>query len=336
MFKTMSALWPSDAQFTHQTVLVTGASGFIGSHLCQRLCQAGATVHALSRRYSASREREPLSSDLYWHLADVTDIATVRSILQDIQPAVIFHLAGQVTAARSLNYVLPTFHSNLTATINLLTAATELGCGRIILAGSLEEPAADESIPTPSSPYAAAKFASSAYARMFHELYQTSVVLTRIFMVYGPGQRDLQKLIPYVTLSLLSGRVPQLSSGQRLIDWIYIDDVVQGLMAIAHTPHLDGQTVDLGSGRMTSIYALVQQLVALTGSEVEPVFGRLTDRPLEQVRQANIAATLSQLGWQPTTSLSDGLLQTVDWYRQWLAMEQSSTSNLQDSLELTR
>jgi nucleoside-diphosphate-sugar epimerase len=330
MSETMSDVQPSKTQLTHQTVLVTGASGFIGTHLCQRLRQAGATVHALCR-YSAPQVREPLSANLHWHLADVTDITTVRSILQNIQPAVIFHLAGQATAARSLNYVLPTFHSNLTATVNLLTATTELGCGRIILAGSLEEPAADESTPTPSSPYAAAKFASSAYARMFHELYQTAVVLTRIFMVYGPGQRNLQKLIPYVTVSLLSGKVPHLSSGQRLIDWIYIDDLVQGLMAIAQTPHLEGQTVELGSGQMTSVYSVVQQLVALTGSEIEPVFGILADRPLEQLRQANIAATSTQLAWQPTTSLTDGLVQTVDWYRQWLAMAQSS--NIQDILE---
>jgi hypothetical protein len=113
------------------------------------------------------------------------------------------------------------------AAANVLVAATEGGVRRLLLAGSLEEPDPHESWPVPASPYAAAKLGAGAVARMCHALYGTPVVWLRLFMVYGPAQPDVRKLIPHVTLSLLRGEAPRLSNGKRLVDWIYVDDVVR-------------------------------------------------------------------------------------------------------------
>lgn len=294
-------------QFSDQRILVTGASGFLGSHLCDRLCR-GAEVHAVSRTLRTTE------NGLQWWQGDLSDIATVRSLLCTIKPEVIFHLSGNVTGARNLDLVLSTFDSLLITTVNLLTVAAEIKCRRIVLIGSLEEPEPGHTDAAPSSPYAAAKWACSAYGRMFHELYQVPVVIVRPFMTYGSGQ-DMRKIIPSVTLSLLQGQAPKLSSGQRQVDWIYVDDVIDGLLAAAQVSNVEGCTFDLGSGILIPIRAVVQQLVNLVGSGVEPLFGALPDRPLEQVRVANTDYSYAKLGWQPVTSLEKGLELTVDWYR---------------------
>lgn len=294
--------------FSGQTVLVTGARGFIGSHLCRTLTEAGATVYALARG-----PRPAEAGPGQWLQGDLADLGSVRRLYASARPDTVFHLAGYVTGARELQHVLPAFSGNLLTTVNLLTVATDLGARRIVLAGSMEEPA-EEGDP-PSSPYAAAKWAAGGYARMFFALYQTPVVVARLFMTYGPGQEDRRKLIPYVTTTLLEGEAPRLSSGRREVDWIYVSDVVEGLLAVAAVPHLEGAAVDLGSGALVPIRTVVRKLVALVGAPVEPLFGALPERPLERVRAAERAATEARLGWKPVVDLDEGLRRTVEWYR---------------------
>jgi UDP-glucose 4-epimerase len=298
-------------QFRGQKVLVTGGSGFIGSHLSRRLCNAGTEVHAISRR---RRSRE--ENNLRWRQGDLSDWATARDLVREVKPDVIFHLASHVMSARDLENVMPTFQNNLLSTVNILTAASEIGCRRIILSNSLEEPDPGDPTSIPSSPYAAAKWASSGYARMFHALYQLPVVILRLFMVYGPEQQDLRKLIPYVTLCLLRGEAPELTSGQRQVDWIYVDDVVDGLIAAAEAGNVEGKTIDIGSGELVSVRNVVEDLTRLVNPKIDPFFGALAERPLEQVRRADVAATLAQIGWKAKTSLKEGLQNTVSWYRQ--------------------
>jgi len=170
----------------------------------------------------------------------------------------------------------------------------------------------------PSSPYAAAKFAASAYGRMFHALYKTPVAILRLFMVYGPGQQDLRKLVPYVTLSLLKGQTPELSSGARKVDWIYVDDVVAGYLAAATAKGVEGSTIDLGSGRLDTVRTVVEELVGLINPHVQPLFGSIPERVLEQTRTADVERSSRLLGWRTQVSLHDGLERTAEWYREQL------------------
>ena len=128
-------------------------------------------------------------------------------VVSDVQPQIVFHLASHVAGARELQVVLPTFYDNLASTVHLLTAVTAAGCRRIVLASSSEEPQNSDDNTFPCSPYTAAKWASSMYGRMFHQLFQTPVVMPRIFMTYGPAQRDVHKLVPFVIRRLLRGRL---------------------------------------------------------------------------------------------------------------------------------
>jgi nucleoside-diphosphate-sugar epimerase len=306
-------------KFDGNRVLVTGASGFIGAHLCRKLHEEGAETHAVYR------SRLPVNAGGYrWRQADLANSREVKQLIAEVQPDLIFHLASHVMGAPDLEHVLPTFQCNLQSTVNLLEAAAHSNCGRIILTGSLAEPVASNGEAFPSAPYAAAKWASSAYARMFHALYNLPVLIARVFMVYGPAQVDVSKLIPYVILALLQGRTPKISSGSRLLDWIYVSDVVDGFLALAQANGIEGETVDLGSGALISIREIVQKVAELLDGTAE--FGAIADRPLEPTRIAKTEETFARIGWKAQVSLQEGLERTIEWYRSDL--ERSLKTNL--------
>ena len=291
-------------------MLVTGASGFIGARLCDRACDLGALVHGVSRRPSPD-----LSPAWRWENVDLSDEAATRALVRRVQPDVVLHLASEVSGDRSPHVILPMLHANLLAAVNVMLASQEAACGRIVLAGSMEEPDLGDAKAVAQSPYAAAKWAALTYARMFRALYGLPVVHLRIFMVYGPGQRDLRKLVPYVASSLLRGEAPELTSGEREVDWIYVDDVVDAFLSAAVRPGAEGASLDIGSGELVPVRAVVARLRRLVGGNIEPRFGAVPHRKLERVRVADPTTAADAIGWRPRTSLDEGLARTVDFYR---------------------
>ncbi len=297
--------------YVGQRVLVTGASGFIGGALCRRLTGLGAEVYAVSR--STPGSGAPASR---WLHADLVLTEEADQVVETARPEVVFHLASHVAGARDVALVPVTLRDNLMSAVNVMTSLVEagVGCRCVVLAGSMEEPLGGSE--TPRSPYAASKWASTGYGRMFSALYDLPVVTARIFMTYGPAQRDRTKLVPYVIESLLRGEAPVLTSGDRLVDWIYVEDVVDGLLALGLAPEVAGRTVDIGSGELTSIRTVVEHLVRIVDPRIEPRFGALPVRALEHSRIADIARTRQHVGWEPRTPLEDGLARTVEWYRE--------------------
>ncbi len=290
-------------------VLLTGATGFIGSAVARRLTGLGAIVQGVARSSRASAGECPI------HRCDLTQIEGCRALIADVQPEVILHLAGHPYAARDLSRVIPTFNANLATTVNILTCAAEAGGARVVLAGSLEEPCAGEGGAGLSSPYAISKWAASAYAKFFHSQYSLGVVVARLFMVYGPGQRDPKKLIPDVIASLLRRESPQVTSGDRPVDWVYVDDVVSGLLSVAQAPGVEGETLDIGTGELTSVRRVVEILVELIPGAPPAEFGAVPARRDEQVRAARTEAAQATIGWSAQVPLREGLARTVEWYR---------------------
>jgi len=306
---TRSSAQAGQSAISGRRVLVTGAAGFIGTALCRLLAQSGAQVHGTSR---GSQESAP---GIQWWQADFADPAAARWVLRHTEPDLVFHLASHVSGDRSITAVHPTVRDNLITTINLLSAACETSRPRVILAGSMDEPDPREPGTPPGSPYAAAKTAAGVYASLFHSLYHLPVVRLRIFMVYGPGQRDTTKLVPYVATSLLRGEQPRLSAGTRAVDWVYVDDVAAAALTAATTDDVDGQVLDVGSGELVTVRAVVDRITRLVGGSIRPEFGVVVERPLEHERVADTSRTSEFMDWRPTTSLDEGLVGTVDWYR---------------------
>jgi nucleoside-diphosphate-sugar epimerase len=300
-------------------VLITGGRGFLGTNLSRRLRELGTEVHAISR----SRVAEA-SDGIHWVQGDIADMKFVRDILSSVKPDVVFHLSGHGVGSPDVENVLPTLRDDLMTAVNLLVAVTEQKVGRLMLAASLEEPTAQNLDVPPATPYAAAKWASSTYARMFFELYRTPIVTTRPFMAYGPRQRP-HKLIPHVILSLLQGQSPKLSSGQRPVDWVYVDDAIDGMIKAAGVSGIDGQSFDLGSGELISIRSVVERIAKIIGSSAQPQFGALPDRPMERVRVADLAPAAELLGWKPVTSIDEGLRKTIAWYQKESVKSASQT-----------
>ncbi len=237
-------------------------------------------------------------------------------IVNSMRPDVIIHLAGSVRGDRSLEAVTPTLRTNLMASIEVLEAATAVGCRRIVMSGSLlEEPASGGLRPVPPSPYGASRWAASSYARMFHALFGAPVVILRPSFVYGPGQEPT-KLIPYVTSELLAGGSPRLSSGKRLLDCVFAEDVARAYVDAASVPGVEGQTIDLGRGIRTSVRQIVEMIVEFAGPTAgRPLFGALPERAFEQDVEVNVAETARVLGWRATTDLEEGIRRTVRWFR---------------------
>jgi nucleoside-diphosphate-sugar epimerase len=229
-------------------------------------------------------------------------------------------MASAVTGARDLDLVLPLMAANQAAAVNLLTAvAKSAPAARVVLAGSLEEPHQPDDL-TPSSPYAAAKWAATAYARMFAALWDVRVSVVQIAMAYGPGQFDATKLVPYAALALLRGDAVRLSSGTRLVDWVYVDDVVDAIVRTAEKDAAIGEAFDIGSGQTTSIRDTVELLALVVGCDSGLLdFNAVADRPRDHTKRADPRVAAQLLDWRSSTSLQDGLRKTVAWYAENLA-----------------
>lgn len=292
---------PHENFWKTRNVLITGATGFVGRHLLQRLLKAGSNVHATTR----ARMPAPQTS-VHWIPLDLTNSDALFTAVEVIQPDLVVHLGGRVSGAVDPNLVEPTFRTLLTSSVALLAAAKAGSIGRLVLIGSADEARLGEA---PGSPYGAAKAAMTAYAKMYAEAFSAPVICVRLTDTFGPGQAP-QKLLPYTAAAVLRGERPRLASGVRKADWIYIDDVVEGLLTAASDAP-DGAELDLGTGVLRSNRAMVEGLLRELHSDIEPLWGTLPDRPGEPERAANLAETMKILRWRPKISLGEGLRRTA-------------------------
>jgi UDP-glucose 4-epimerase len=289
-------------------VLVTGVSGYIGQAVAARLIESGASVAGLSR----TKPREE-RGEIDWVQGDVADNALLESLFKRVKPELIFHLAGVTNAARHLDRVLPSFMANALGTVTVLDACARHGCKRFIYCASMEEPrlASD----TPSSPYGASKWVGSAYTRMFNALFSVPSVIVRPYFVYGPGHQSPEKLVPHIVRSYLLGTAPRLSSPNRGMDWVYIDDTAEAFVRAGSFDSAIGCEIDVGTGRL----ATVREFAELVGNTLNIQSAPNEDpdqlRTNESSPVADLVALEARLHWTPTMSLEEGIRRTVEWYR---------------------
>lgn len=312
--------------FVGTRVLVTGATGFIGSHLCAALVNTGATVIALRRPGSSPRWPMPPDDRIEWVDADLRDRARLTEAVQAARPARVFHLAASTSIERGFPTADEMIATNLVGTVNLLRALDGTGYECFVQTGSAEEYGAGdapfhESAPLrPVSPYSASKASATLFCEMYHRTLHCPIVILRPFLVYGPGQ-PANKLIPQAILAALADRDFPMTSGQQTREFTYIDDLIDGYLRASSTPGAIGQTINLGTGVACRVLDVVRLIIELTGSKMTPRVGALSSRPGEiWAYQCDNTKAQTLLGWSPKVSLSDGLQRTIAWYR--LALEQ--------------
>jgi len=290
-------------------VLIIGATGFIGSHLVEYLAGHGAVVFCAARRIDLSTQP---ALGLTWFACDASDPEQVSRIFRQAAPDIVYQLTSESFGGQDLSLIPNSIRNDLVATLNVLTEAAARKT-RVILAGSFEEPDGAVS-PTPSSPYAAAKWAAGGYARMISALHGLEVVCLRLMMVYGPRQKEY-KVVPYLINKLLRDETADLSACERHLDWIFIDDVVAALAAAGEKPWRDSGAIDIGSGRMVRLRVMLQAVADMMGKTHLVRFGTAVQRKMEREGAADNCRASDILGWAPTTSFDQGMLKTIDYYR---------------------
>jgi dTDP-glucose 4,6-dehydratase len=311
--------------WTSRKVLVTGAGGFIGSHLTERLLGEGASVRAFVR-YNSRNDlgflTDVKSDRLEIIKGDIRDLDTVRRSARDVK--VIFHLAALVGIPYSYQHVCEVVEVNTLGTLNALIAARENKVERIVhtstseVYGTAQTPQIAESHPRQAqSPYAASKIAADALALSFYHSFGLPVAVCRPFNTYGPRQSD-RAIIPALLTQALRKDEMVVGNLTPSRDFTFVADTVEGLMRIAACGGCVGREINLGTGREVSIGDLAHKIVALVGRDV-PIRQseermRSATSEVQRLCSDNFLAR-SLAGWQPKVSLEEGLERTLDWVK---------------------
>ncbi len=307
-------------------VLVTGASGFLGSHTAERLVSQGARVHVFVRPSSSLDRLENLSSDITTHVGNILDYPSVLGCLRIAQPEIVFHLAGDTTGRRSSGgweAIERSIDVNLRGTMNVVRGAAESGAPvrTVLRVGGLEEygtcaiPFVESDREQPVSAYSASQVATAHFCQMLQRSLEFQIVTIRPALVYGPGQAR-HFFIPELIESCLRGDDFDMTGGTQSRDFIYVDDVAEGILMSAMKPNIPGAVINLASGKEHSLSEVADEIVQLTGASIRVRKGaRPTDRSDLQHLVGSTAHAEQTLGWKSRTGLSDGLAKTVEWHR---------------------
>jgi NAD dependent epimerase/dehydratase len=308
-------------------VLVTGADGFIGSHLAETLVRTGASVRAMTLYNSFNSwgwlDGSPLLHELDIRCGDVRDADFVRAAVSGMD--IVFHLAALIAIPYSYQAPRSYVDTNVSGTLNVLQAARDQGVGQILVASTSEVYGTARTVPIseahprqPQSPYSATKIAADALAESFHLSFATPVTIVRPFNTYGPRQ-SARAVIPTIMLQLLGGeRRIKLGNLRPTRDLNYVEDTCRGFLMLAGCQQSIGKSVNVGSGREIAIGDLALLIAKVVGSEIEIVHDEQRMRPeFSEVDRLLCDNTLinSLTGYLPSITLEEGIRRTVDWFR---------------------
>lgn len=291
-------------------VLITGGTGFIGRTLTPLLLDTHHDVTLLVREaYGMGTPLPPpldaLRPRLTLAFADLRNFQLTARAVRAAAPEAVIHLAAAGVSAPFLPLETALRH-NLTGTLNLLRAACDgqPGVQQVIIGRTPGEHSA-------MNVYAASKAAAWQFARMYSRTQGWPIVGALVFQAYGPWQAPTA-LVPSALRAALAGADFPMTTGTQQRDWIYVDDVAAGLLALLGQPLPPGTTVDLGTGTLTAVAAVAQQVFDLVGGAGKPLVGALPGRPGEEGGQsADTDATHRHIGWRATVPLTDGLRRTL-------------------------
>lgn len=327
--------------FENKRILVTGAGGFIGSHLTETLLEHSADVRAFvhynSRNDWGYLDDFPrgIKSSIDVISSDLRDYQAVKQATKNID--IIFHLGASIGIPYSLSFPNDVVQTNVIGTLNILNASLENEVTKIIHTstsetyGSAQYVPIDEKHPlNPQSPYAASKIAADKLAESYYRAYNLPVTILRPFNTYGPRQ-SLRAIIPTIITQILEGGKVLVGNVEPRRDFTFVSDTVNGFIHIAKKDRVDGQSFNLGVGKDISIRELILLISKLLGSEpkieISPRRIRGNQSEVMQLLSDNsLAAKI--LEWQPKFSMEQGLKVTIDWLKTKKHIFKSSRYNI--------
>lgn len=297
--------------------LVTGAAGFLGTALSNRLAREGHQVRGLDDLSAGDPSR--LSPDVHFTRGDVIDRPKLWTLLQDVD--CIYHLAARVSVPESILYPREYNAANVGGTVSVMEAMRDVGVKRVVMVSSGAvygdqggQPLKETTPPDPHSPYAVSKLAAEYYVRTIGALWHIETVILRVFNAYGPSQ-PLPAAHPPVVAYFLrqasrSGTLVIHGKGEQTRDFVYVDDVVDALVAAATAPTIDRLVINVGSGTETSIRELAQQVLEAYSGNATWMY-REEEDPGPSRMCADLTLARAKLGYQPRVHLAEGLRQTI-------------------------
>jgi len=319
------------AELADVPVLVTGATGFIGSHLTARLIDEGAEVHALTSTVSSVYPQRllPLRHNLTLHEGSLADRSAMDAVAAQVRPRLVFHLGAYTHVAKSWQRVDECVQVNVQGTVNLLQALAPYGFDKFVYTGTSEiygdvdVPFTEEGPVNPISPYSVSKYAAESYCRMFFQGKGWPLVMVRPFNTYGPAQSP-DRVIPEIIVRALRGQRLAMTDGRQTREFNFVSDIAAGFVAAALKGE-PGRLYNIGCGEEVSMRDLATMLLRLMGDPITPDFGALPERPTEIWHMyADSTRAQTELGWAPKVGLEEGLQRTIAWYRAELSRDQSS------------
>ncbi len=312
---------PSGARFPGARVLVTGAGGFIGSHLVRALVAEGASVSALGRSPAPGGRLAGLDGQVGAWRGDLEDAGELRRIVLAIEPEYVFHLGAVVDLERNRAVADACVRVNALGTLNLLQALDGLRVRALVLASTTEvygdnpTPFGEDQREHPRSPYAVSKLAAEHLCLFFHRVFGCPASVLRLSTVYGPDQ-SARRLIPSVIEACLRRQRLAMGDPDQSRDFVHVGDAVEGLVRAALGPAAVGEIINLGHERPRTIREIVDTIHRLAGPCPAPLWGQLPrriDEPLTRASRADKARRL--LGWEAATDLEAGLTVTLASHR---------------------
>lgn len=323
---------PATVFWQNRSVLVTGATGLVGSWLVKRLHEEGASVICLVRDQVPESElvRSGLSQQLRVVRGDILDQPLLERVLGEYEVATVFHLAAQAIVTIANRNPAATLETNIAGTWRLLEACRRTpGIEQIVLASSDKAYGDHETLPYHEDmplqgrhPYDVSKSCADLVAQMYANTYGLPVAITRCGNLFGGGDLNWNRIVPGTIRSALRGERPIIrSDGKHVRDYLYIEDAAAAyaLLAekMAENPDLTGQAFNFANERPVTVLELVAHLLAQLGVALEP---EVRDEAKHEIREQYLSAdrARSLLGWQPLFTLDEGLRRTIQWYRDYL------------------
>jgi nucleoside-diphosphate-sugar epimerase len=305
-----------------ERILITGASGFVGSNLTRRIVRMGFRPHIIIRQNTECWRIADILGKVSVHRLYLEDKPSLLRLVRRVKPQVVFHLAayGGYHFQSDLNRI---FSVNIASMINLLESCAGKDLKAFVNTGSSSEygikdkPMQEDILLDPVNAYGAAKASATLLCRQFAINMGLPVVTLRLFSPYGYYE-DFRRLVAGAILNCLDNKPLKFSSPGSVRDFIFIEDVLDAyLKAACRIDKVKGEIINIGSGRQYSVLEVVKAIKAITGSRIKPSWGALKNPRIEpRIWQADISKAKKLLGWQPRFTLREGLEKTVSWFKQ--------------------